>query len=94
MYVRDLQPGNTYTVDLVFISHPNQTTLVSSTRPTTFSTLPEEDPSARDTEGGGEDYYCPAMVAVAIIAAIACAAFLGILVILLRKKQKSEKSKH
>ncbi|KAK3879842.1 hypothetical protein Pcinc_015624, partial [Petrolisthes cinctipes] len=43
MDVRDLQPGHTYTVDLVFISHPNQTTQVSSTRPITFSTLPEED---------------------------------------------------
>ncbi|KAK4294238.1 hypothetical protein Pmani_033123 [Petrolisthes manimaculis] len=50
MDVRDLQPGHTYTVDLVFISHPNQTTQVSSTRPITFSTLPEEDLYAFEIE--------------------------------------------
>ncbi|KAG0724343.1 putative epidermal cell surface receptor [Chionoecetes opilio] len=42
--LRDLQPGFTYTVDLVFITHENQTTKVTNTKPITFTTLPEEDP--------------------------------------------------
>ncbi|KAK8394524.1 hypothetical protein O3P69_006595 [Scylla paramamosain] len=44
MDLRDLQPDSTYTVDLVFITHENQTTKVTNTKPITFTTLPEEDP--------------------------------------------------
>ncbi|KAG0717219.1 putative epidermal cell surface receptor [Chionoecetes opilio] len=44
MDLHDLQPGFTYTVDLVFITHENQTTKVTNTKPITFTTLPEEDP--------------------------------------------------
>lgn len=42
MDLRDLQPGSTYTVDLVFITHENQTTKVTNNKPITFTTLPEE----------------------------------------------------
>ncbi|XP_050740420.1 uncharacterized protein LOC127010411 isoform X2 [Eriocheir sinensis] len=42
--LRDLQPGSTYTVDLVFITDQNQTTKVTNTNPITFTTLTEEDP--------------------------------------------------
>ncbi|KAK7066372.1 hypothetical protein SK128_017673, partial [Halocaridina rubra] len=44
----DLQPGNTYTVDLVFLTNKNQQTQVSNTHPITFDTLPEEDPYSFD----------------------------------------------
>ncbi|KAK8752615.1 hypothetical protein OTU49_006504 [Cherax quadricarinatus] len=50
MDLRDLQPGHSYTVDLVFITHENQTTQVSNTKPITFTTLPEEDPYAFEIE--------------------------------------------
>lgn len=40
--LRDLQPGRSYTVDLDFIPHKNQTTQVSNTKNITFTTLPEE----------------------------------------------------
>ncbi|XP_042237938.1 LOW QUALITY PROTEIN: uncharacterized protein LOC121876666 [Homarus americanus] len=50
MDLRGLQPGHSYTVDLVFITHENQTTQVSNTKPITFTTLPEEDPYAFEIE--------------------------------------------
>lgn len=53
MDLRDLQPGHSYTVDLVFITHENQTTKVTNTMPITFSTLPEEGepmPLCRDVD--------------------------------------------
>lgn len=40
--LRDLLPGSTYTVDLVFITDQNQTTKVTNTNPITFTTLTEE----------------------------------------------------
>ncbi|XP_064089511.1 uncharacterized protein LOC135203613 isoform X3 [Macrobrachium nipponense] len=48
MDLRDLQPGTEYTVDLVFITHKNQSTEVSNTNPYVFETLPEEDKYAFD----------------------------------------------
>ncbi|XP_066984324.1 uncharacterized protein sas isoform X7 [Macrobrachium rosenbergii] len=48
MDLRDLQPGTEYTVDLVFITHKNQSTEVSNTKPYVFETLPEEDKYAFD----------------------------------------------
>ncbi|XP_071522981.1 uncharacterized protein sas isoform X8 [Panulirus ornatus] len=50
VYLRDLQPGRSYTVDLDFVTHKNQTTQVSNTKNITFTTLPEEDPYAFDIE--------------------------------------------
>nr|XP_045611187.1 uncharacterized protein LOC123766224 isoform X4 [Procambarus clarkii] len=50
MDLRDLLPGHSYTVDLVFITHENQTTQVTNTEPKTFTTLPEEDPYAFEIE--------------------------------------------
>ncbi|XP_076030680.1 uncharacterized protein LOC143018947 isoform X7 [Oratosquilla oratoria] len=48
--LRDLMSGTEYTVDLTFIPHEGQTSKITSNKPITFFTLPEEDPYSFEIE--------------------------------------------